>query len=316
MRREVKAAERLVSKYALKPPVDVWGLAQEFAEVEVDNIPTQCDGLVVGLDRRRPLVLIDGTQHETRQRFTLAHELGHILLPWHVGNFVCDTHEGDWSARADEPEANQFAAELLVPRAWLRDLVAARSDDQVGPLTNAVLAAGVSTWVACFRLAEALPAGHVYAVTDPAGEVLISGQSDLTSSEVPKRGEKLRRERLDRFAGQVEKVQMGTRTITWWSFRTSEGTVSAPAGDTREVLRELAERHATPSLSVRSIQQSFGGIIGVANDRAKREGVTDAAGLYARFKSRFVQDRKLPSEMLEDPGFDNWLRMRASELED
>ena len=82
------------------------------------------------------------------------------------------------------------------------------------------------------------------------------------------------------------------------------------------MLHELAERHATPSLSVRSIQQSFGGIIGVANDRAKREGVTDAAGLYARFKSRFVQDRKLPSEMLEDPAFDNWLRMRASELED
>lgn len=316
MRREAKAAERLVSKYALEPPVDIWGLAREFAEVEVDSIPTQCDGLVVGLDRRRPLVLIDDTQHETRQRFTLAHELGHILLPWHVGDFVCDTHEGDWSARADEPEANRFAAELLIPGAWLRDLVAARSDDQVGPLTNTVLAAGVSTWVACFRLAEALPAGHVYAVTNPAGEVLVSGQSDLTSSEVPERGEKLHRERLDRFASQVEKVQMGTRTITWWSFRTSEGTVSAPAGDAREVLRELAERHATPSLSVRSIQQSFGGIIGVANDRAKREGVTDAAGLYARFKSRFVKDRKLPSEMLEDPDFDIWLRMRASELED
>jgi uncharacterized protein DUF955 len=316
LRREVKAAERLVSKYALKPPIDVWELAREFAEVEVDNIPTQCDGLVVGLDRPRPLVLIDGTQHETRQRFTLAHELGHILLPWHVGNFVCDTHEGDWSVRADEPEANRFAAELLVPGAWLRDLVAARSDDQVGPLTNSVLAAGVSTWVACFRLAETLPPGHVYAVTDPAGEVLISGQSNLTSSEVPKRGEKLRHERLDRFAGQVEKVQIGTRTITWWSFRTAEGTISAPAGDAGEVLRELAERHATPSLGVQRIRQSFGGIIGVANDRAKREGVTDAAGLYARFKSRFVQDRKLPSEMLEDPDFDNWLRMRASELED
>lgn len=316
MIREAKAAERLVSKYALKPPIDVWALAREFAEVEVDKIPTQCDGLVVGLERRRPLILVDGTQHETRRRFTVAHELGHILLPWHIGTFVCDTHEGDWSARAEEPEANRFAAELLVPGGWLRDLVAARSDDQVGPLTDAVLEAGVSTWVACFRLAEALPPGHVYAVTDPAGEVLISGQSDLSSSEVPERGEKLGRERLDRFASKVEQVQMGTRTITWWTFRTPEGTVSAPPGDAGEVLRELAERHVTANLSVRYIQQSFGGIIGVANDRAKREGVTDAAGLYARFRSRFVKDRKLPKKMLEDPDFDSWLRMRASELED
>lgn len=78
----------------------------------------------------------------------------------------------------------------------------------------------------------------------------------------------------------------------------------------------MAERRATPSLSVRYIQQSFGGIIGGANDRAEREGVSDAAGLYARFKSRFVKDRKLPDEMLDDPDFDSWPRMRASELED
>lgn len=316
MKREAKAAERLIGKYSLSPPVDVWGLAREFAKVEVDHIPTDCDGLVVGLERRRPLILIDGNQHETRQRFTLAHELGHILLPWHIGNFACDTREGDWFERADEPEANRFAAELLVPGDWLSNLLSARSNDRVGSPIKAVLKAGVSTWVACFRVAELLPPGHVYAVTDPAGIVLISGQSPLTSIQPPERERTLNRRRLDRFASNVEEVQMGTRKIIWWTFRSSGDTLPVPPGEARDLLRKLAERHATPILTVRHIQQSFGGIIGVANDRAKREGITNAAQLYARFKSRFATDRDLPNKLLEDPDFDTWLKMRASELED
>jgi Zn-dependent peptidase ImmA (M78 family) len=71
-----------------------------------------------------------------RQRFTIAHELGHLLL--HAQE---DLHvdEGIWlrnerSSRAEderEIEANQFAAELLMPTDLVKEAVAGRKLDLV-----------------------------------------------------------------------------------------------------------------------------------------------------------------------------------------
>lgn len=53
-----------------------------------------------------------------RQRFTIGHELGHFLLPWHRKSaFQCTA--GDMTFRANgewEIQANQFSAELLIPK--------------------------------------------------------------------------------------------------------------------------------------------------------------------------------------------------------
>jgi hypothetical protein len=59
---------------------------------------------------------------QPRQRFTVAHELGHFILHQHeMGRFIADTkdlirEEGDAKKIADmERQANRFAAELLMP---------------------------------------------------------------------------------------------------------------------------------------------------------------------------------------------------------
>ncbi len=57
---------------------------------------------------RRAVILLGPSERPGRRRFTLAHELGHVLLE----------HDGDGDAR--EREANAFAAELLMPRALVR----------------------------------------------------------------------------------------------------------------------------------------------------------------------------------------------------
>lgn len=85
------------------------------------------DGLVVELDAGA-VIWVNECQAPTRQRFTLAHELGHHLLrhadSFHLdlgGNLAPNVTGGhpsyDWRA---ERSANEFAANLLVPSSMVR----------------------------------------------------------------------------------------------------------------------------------------------------------------------------------------------------
>ncbi|WP_236718563.1 ImmA/IrrE family metallo-endopeptidase [Actinoplanes sp. TFC3] len=88
-----------------------------------DNV----DGLVVDLDNG-PTIAYNRSQPHTRQRFTIAHELGHHLLR-HTDRFYVDfgnelaplaagDHPGyDWRA---ERSANEFAANILMPSPMIR----------------------------------------------------------------------------------------------------------------------------------------------------------------------------------------------------
>lgn len=50
-----------------------------------------------------------------RARFTAAHELGHFLLHTNVPLARCERGDGTPAYRLAEPQANQFAAEFLMP---------------------------------------------------------------------------------------------------------------------------------------------------------------------------------------------------------
>lgn len=84
--------------------------------------------LVRGKGIPQPVVGVNSQQHPNRQRFTLAHELGHYLL--HNVEGVHVDHEFSIKLRSglssqgsdvDEMEANLFAAELLMPQPWLEE---------------------------------------------------------------------------------------------------------------------------------------------------------------------------------------------------
>lgn len=82
--------------------------------------------------RVREIVVNKNGRARARQRFTIAHELGHWELQHHLlGELPPDTlgysgvYEGDGSSEGRsrvEKEANAFAAELLMPSAWIRRL--------------------------------------------------------------------------------------------------------------------------------------------------------------------------------------------------
>lgn len=54
----------------------------------------------------------NNTQHWHRRRFTISHEIGHLLM-----GHTCSPED---KGNPKETEAHQFAAELLMPLAWLK----------------------------------------------------------------------------------------------------------------------------------------------------------------------------------------------------
>ncbi|HSZ70881.1 MAG TPA: ImmA/IrrE family metallo-endopeptidase [Solirubrobacteraceae bacterium] len=103
----------LGERLRLAPPVDVRKVAERFAEVEEAAIPGTCDGLAIGPTHPKPRIFVRPTSNTRRQRFTLAHKLGHVLLPWHgASNLACLTQPGEpghYRASLAEAEANRFA---------------------------------------------------------------------------------------------------------------------------------------------------------------------------------------------------------------
>lgn len=113
-----------------EPPVDVETLARsQGVAVTYQPLPAGADdlsGCFVHTPDGRYIIGVNAAHHPNRQRFTVAHELGHFLLHQdsvddvHVdGVFLRDQR----SAAVVEPieiEANAFAASLLMPEAMLK----------------------------------------------------------------------------------------------------------------------------------------------------------------------------------------------------
>jgi hypothetical protein len=101
----------------------------ELREWEADEFE---GGLVTDADKAKGVILYKAGTRKERRRFTIAHELGHFLMPSHKGNQQCtaaDLRETrlDNDHRRREAEANRFAAGLLMPRPWF-----ARDMDRLG----------------------------------------------------------------------------------------------------------------------------------------------------------------------------------------
>ncbi|MSU80426.1 MAG: ImmA/IrrE family metallo-endopeptidase [Gemmataceae bacterium] len=87
--------------------------------IEVREAPlTGCDGWVLS-GPPGVIIRLNSTAFPTRRRFTLAHELGHLLLgiPSVVGESVYDSLK---SNNTEERQVNDLAAELLLPESIVR----------------------------------------------------------------------------------------------------------------------------------------------------------------------------------------------------
>ncbi|MEO1032769.1 MAG: ImmA/IrrE family metallo-endopeptidase [Bacteroidota bacterium] len=73
------------------------------------------------------IITIDSKiKHESQRNFVLAHEIGHLVLHKDISELFSDTHKtlNEWFSKGKhENEANQFAAELLMPSHLFKTIV-------------------------------------------------------------------------------------------------------------------------------------------------------------------------------------------------
>lgn len=82
-------------------------------------------GILVTIEGK-PTIGINSDEPLVRKRFTVAHEIGHFVMGHGSCDLCADSNE--------EREANQFAAELLMPPSLLRDDFKRESD--IGELSK------------------------------------------------------------------------------------------------------------------------------------------------------------------------------------
>lgn len=84
--------------------------------VELDNVTEKFDGASIRTDGGTPVIIINKRFPNDRKRFTIAHELGHMIM--HVlGGFPIPDYRDN---KQREKEADQFASEFLMPRDEIR----------------------------------------------------------------------------------------------------------------------------------------------------------------------------------------------------
>lgn len=134
-------AELLRQNPQMPVPVPVEEIA---AAVGIENITAvpgdKFEGsLICDPPKSRGVILFNGTRRRTRQRFTIAHELGHFLLPWQrrttfecSGKDLAKRDDGsDW-----EVQANEFAAGLLIPEVLFKPQTRALGEPEIAHIVQ------------------------------------------------------------------------------------------------------------------------------------------------------------------------------------
>jgi hypothetical protein len=89
--------------------------------VQTTREPFLCEGALQPMGDGHAIV-VSGASNERRRRFTIAHEIGHFVL--HPGRLAPERGGAVNDAwRQQEREADQFAAELLMPEPLVREAV-------------------------------------------------------------------------------------------------------------------------------------------------------------------------------------------------
>lgn len=136
--------EILKNEPDLAIPVPIEALCRQLDITDIRPLETQGyeGGLITDRDKFEGVILANGNSPRKRKRFTIAHELGHFLIPSHVpsadGRFLCSqadmfrmtAGEQDHRFRM-EVEANRFASRLLLPAKPFRADVASTKDPEL-----------------------------------------------------------------------------------------------------------------------------------------------------------------------------------------
>jgi hypothetical protein len=274
-------------------PVDVFEVASQFAAIERADWPvTSVDGLTINCSSARPQIFFAGDPEALRTRFTIAHELGHAVMAWHIGTAECAMSQSDSLQRSPlEQEADHFASELLLPSDWLKETVVRRHADLDLVLTD-VAEARVSATASMIALASVLPQGWALQLNN--NPLVVTRQYGPTLSRRDA-------QRLSSASGAVELHQ---QTIRWWRlFDVAPLPELPPDKATAYAMLDRARGdygHTAPSR--KSIDATVSGLLG-----ANMNGALDLETGYGYLLFKLGAD-----PLYESPDFRGWLAWKAA----
>jgi len=103
----------------------------------IDSESDKFDGITLFTDARHPIIFLNSNLPNDRKRFTLAHELGHLVL--HIRQRKNIFTKKQFDEQPDdfkETEANRFASEFLMPELDIRNDLAGLTMILLGQLKN------------------------------------------------------------------------------------------------------------------------------------------------------------------------------------
>ena len=321
-------ADRLVVRFDLRPPVDIAALVAEYAAV--DDFPwdvQDLDAVLLGLDTGNSHVFLNRNRNRKRIRFTLGHELGHILVPWHVAHeLTCDPDAGDTSdeetpsdsssdphaasIRVQEIEADAFAARVLVPKRFVDEKAASGMD----AMLHALETADVSIPAGMRALAEALDPGYVFALLDDDSRVEHRWRSGTERSGIAtvaglEKGERVNSDLALRTVAEHGRALHYGR-IVWWARADIDIDVPTGTGDWKSSLAGILKDIADGPEHASSLATSISAIGGALNGELPGADLSRIAALLrARFLRRTDMD-----QFTSHPLFEEYLYARARDL--
>ncbi len=145
-------ATTLLAAYDMnaEPPIDVELLARHLGVESISRRKMREDGCLEKHDGQAR-IFIRSDVGQARARFTIAHEIAHLVLAGPERNFIARrAFEGDWR---EERFCDQFAASLLMPDRWVRASFGRRAED-FSTLKGLADASNTSLSAALMRLRE------------------------------------------------------------------------------------------------------------------------------------------------------------------
>jgi Zn-dependent peptidase ImmA (M78 family) len=145
----IQRAKRLLLEFGIKDvPVDVQTIGSELGiKVSYEVFDDDTSGVIV-VKNGQAVIGVNKAHPATRQRFTIAHEIGHFLLHGKRAGVFIDaakiyyrdpsTAEGK---DIQEIQANTFAAELLMPEQAIHNYIETygidfSDDDSMAPMAS------------------------------------------------------------------------------------------------------------------------------------------------------------------------------------
>lgn len=300
-----RLAGLLVKRESLTPPIPIRDILSRYADIEAAEWPhKKTDAVIVGLGHPRPRVFYLPIENDRRLRFTLAHELAHILIYWHLGSADCSPGDGslDLDRYGQEEQADIFASCLLLPDQWLL----AKLRECHGEMTAIVQSLGeaqVTTKAALLALRRVLLAGWVFVAY--RGEYVVASV-----------GTKLPQEQTEEsFAASCTasgRARLNGFDVKWFRMAPVADLppIDSDVRSTTTLLQDAVALHVAGDIErVSLMQRTNGRVGGVLREAAGRP----AFETYSTLEYRMLHSED--SHLLDEPEFRMWLARKARDIE-